>query len=58
MARIVGIGNQDFERIIANDNFYVDKKGGICLKVYQQRGEADVPKHDRGLVSKLCAGVQ
>ena len=25
MARTVGIGKQDFEKIIVNNNFYVDK---------------------------------
>lgn len=29
MARIVGIGCQDFEKIRVNNNFYVDKTGFI-----------------------------
>lgn len=29
MARTVGIGHQDFERLITSNNFYIDKTGFI-----------------------------
>lgn len=29
MARTVGIGFQDFEQMLTNDNFYIDKTGFI-----------------------------
>lgn len=38
MARIIGIGNQDFEKIIRNNNFYVDKT--LFIKEWWDRNDA------------------
>lgn len=37
MARVIGIGKQDFEKIRANNNFYIDKTSFI-QKWWEIRG--------------------
>jgi hypothetical protein len=38
MARTVGIGHQDFEQLITNDYFYIDKT--MFIKEWWERGDS------------------